>query len=283
MHLSKDCLNFFAKLIEAEIGIVYSEVNHYQLESRLEEISRQVGLADANALWEQARSNQMPGATKMLLLDIATNNETMFFRDQNVFRAVEKILADAVTSSGKPFKVWSAACSTGQEMLSVAMLRSELAATKPVNVTIFASDISERVLARAKAGIYTQLEVQRGLSAPQLIKYFEPIANRPEETPQWSAKSVLREGLSFKQINLLQPWTGLGQFDLILCRNVLIYQTVENKRKVVAKLEEHLSPDGVLILGGAESLVGISDSLAWQDICGASVYRKRDSKVLKAS
>ena len=283
MELSQEGLQYFSKFIETEIGIVYSESNFYQLDTRLVEIAKQVGYQDVHTLWQLAKTNQLPGTVKMLILDIATNNETLFFRDQTVFRAIEGLFRNAVTTNNEPFKIWSAACSTGQEMLSMSILRSEVAASQPFQATIVGTDVSKRVLSRAKSGVYSQLEVQRGLTASQLIRYFEPINHLDAEPPQWRAKSELMQGNTYLELNLLQPQYPLGKFDLILCRNVLIYQTVENKRKVIVKLTEHLTPDGILILGGSESLMGISDSLIWEDRGGASIYRKASQTTQKVS
>ncbi len=276
MALPQECLKYFANFIEAEVGIVYSEVNYYQLETRLTEIAKQIGLPDSEALWSQVQVAGIKGDIKQLVIDIATNNETSFFRDPNVFKLITKLAKEfAEQRSGEVFKVWSAASSTGQEMYSLAMTFFEIAQTTPFSYLIHASDISERVLARAQAGTYTQLEVQRGLSAMQLVKHFDQNLGSGDETFPWMVKPHLKRGLSFKKRNLLDPWNDLGTFDLILCRNVLIYQTVENKKKVVQKLTEHLNANGSIILGGAESLIGISDALEYVASESAVMYRKK--------
>jgi chemotaxis protein methyltransferase CheR len=276
MTLSRDCLKYFADFIEKEVGIVYTEVNYYQLETRLMDIAKQIGLTDSAALWEKVRVSGINGDIKQLVLDIATNNETSFFRDPNVFKLIQKVAKDfAEKRTGETCSVWSAASSTGQEMYSLAMTFFEIAQTIPFTYTIHASDISERVLARAERGAYTQLEAQRGLSAVQIVKHFDQNLGNGDETFPWTVKSHLRRGITFKKRNLLDTWHDLGSFNLILCRNVLIYQTVENKRKVVEKLVNHLKPDGCLILGGAESLIGISDSLEYVAAENAVMYRKK--------
>ena len=282
MTLPTDCLKFFAAFIEREIGIIYSEVNFYQLEGRLEEIAKSLSLPDTLALWEKARRDGITGALKLALVDVATNNETSFFRDINIFKAIRSIVEKGPPSAFKedrPFRVWSAACSTGQELYSAAILFSEIKQAQPFHYAIHATDISERVLRRAEAGRYTQLEVQRGLSEAQLSRYFnpdqQPGSGGPEGATSWTAKAEIKRGMSFQKLNLLDDWLGLGKFNLILCRNVLIYQTVENKRKVVARIHDHLEPGGHLILGGAESLIGVSDQLEYITVEGAVVYRKR--------
>jgi chemotaxis protein methyltransferase CheR len=280
MALSKDCLKHFADLIEQTIGIVYGETNYYQLETRLEDVSKLLGMSGPTELWEKSQRGQLTAPMKLLLVDIATNNETSFFRDPNVFKAIRSIVEQSREGqrAESPFRVWSAACSSGQEIYSLAMLFQEIKDQRPFFYNIHASDISDRMLRRAQDGIYTQLEVQRGLSAAQLGKYFRPQAMTPgsasDAVKTWEIHPDIRRGLTFQKLNLLDSWTGLGQFQLILCRNVLIYQSVENKKKVITKLNEHLEAGGYIILGGAESLIGLSDTLEYVALEGAVVYRK---------
>lgn len=281
MTTSPECLRFFADIIEREIGIVYSEVNFYQLESRLEDIAKQLGFDGPMALWDKAKTAGVTGSMKLLLIDTATNNETSFFRDPNVFKAIRSViegLSAKRRSSFDPIRIWSAACSTGQETYSLAMLFHELQATASyLPYEILATDISERVLKRATEGRYSQLEVQRGLSAAQLVRFFKPEGQQSasNEPSHWLINPDLKRSIQFQKLNLLDPWPSLNKFHLILCRNVLIYQTIDNKKKVVAKLAEQLEPGGYLILGGAESLIGISDALEYAVIDGSVLYHKK--------
>jgi chemotaxis protein methyltransferase CheR len=285
MGTSPECLRYFADFIEKEIGIVYSEVNYYQLESRLEDIAKQLGFSDPMALWEKAKLAGMNGSMKLLLIDTATNNETSFFRDPMVFKAIRTVLNTLIAKKAANYerlRIWSAACSTGQEIYSLAIMLEEMGAKTPFTYEILATDISERVLKRAAEGRYSQLEVQRGLAATQLVKYFKPETPTTANDPaNWSINSELKRNISFQKLNLLDPWPGHKTYDIILCRNVLIYQTIENKKKVVAKITDVLEPGGYLILGGAESLIGISDALDYVTIEGAVVYRKKDGSTQK--
>lgn len=287
MSIPKDCLRFFAGFIESEIGIVYSEVNYYQLESRLEDIAKQLGVRDPVELWERARTQGISGSLKLLLIDIATNNETSFFRDPNVFQAIRSILIESAPTNhpDRPFKIWSAACSTGQELYSLAILLSEVREKHGFYYTVLATDISERVLKRAQDGIYSHLEVQRGLTQEQLGRHFkveEPHGSSDEPYKTWRVRSELKYNMSFMKLNLLEPWRGVEVYNLILCRNVLIYQTVENKKKVLSKLYDHLAPGGYLVLGGAESLIGLFDELEYVTKEGAVVYKKPQKKAVDA-
>lgn len=281
MAATPECLRYFADAIEKEIGIVYSEVNYYQLESRLEDISKQLGFADPMALWERAKGTGLNGSMKLLLIDTATNNETSFFRDPTVFKAIRSILenfSEKKSGYSKRLRIWSAACSTGQEIYSLAMMLNEIASQNPTSFEILGTDISDRVLKRASDGRFSQLEAQRGLSTTHLIKWFTPeTPSSANEPSYWNIVPELKRNIRFEKLNLLDPWPGHKTFDIILCRNVLIYQTIENKRKVVTRLVEHLEPGGYLILGGAESLIGISEALDYVTIEGAVIYRKKEA------
>ena len=226
MATSPECLKYFADAIEKEIGIVYSEVNYYQLESRLEDIAKQLGFADPMALWDKTKRTGLNGSMKLLLIDTATNNETSFFRDPTIFKAIHAVL-DGVIQKKSPnsarLKIWSAACSTGQEIYSLAIMLNEFSAKLPLNYEILGTDISERVLKRATEGRYSQLEVQRWLSATQLIRYFTPEnSNSANDPAYWNIIQDLKRGISFQKLNLLDLWHGHKTYDIILCRNVLI-------------------------------------------------------------
>lgn len=248
--MSPENAQFFSKLIERELGIIYSDFNLFQLQNRLEEIVRILGLKDVQELQNKAQG-QMTSTMKQLLLDIATNNETSFFRDPKMFKMVASELFPRYKD--KALRVWSAACSTGQEPYSLTMLAKEHAPS--ITLEIVATDISARVLKRAEDARYSQLEVQRGLPAPLLIKYFSKDA-----TDHWVVQPALRSLVRFQPCNLLSSFDHLGLFDLILCRNVLIYQNVESKMKIIEKLVRSLRPGGTLVLGAGESMIGLSDA-----------------------
>jgi chemotaxis protein methyltransferase CheR len=278
--MNPEKIKFFADYIHSHLGIVYSETNYFQLENRLNEISKSLGFENAEQLWFKAQIG-VTGEMKQLLLDAATNNETSFFRDPAIFKAIEKTILPQIASrlnGRKSISIWCAASSTGQEPYSLAMLISELSKkiTLP-QVEILATDISDRVLEKSKAGLYTQIEVQRGLPANILIKYFTKVDHSGKELTQemWAIDPKIRSMVAFKKINLIDPWTKFGPFDLILCRNVLIYQNVENKKKVISKISDSLFPEGFFILGAAESLLGLSDQFEQVTSEGAVLYKKK--------
>lgn len=257
-------LRFFASYIEEKSGIVYGQSNHFQLVRRLEEIAVQRGLRGVEELYDQAKRD-MDGTLRDMLLDVATNNETSFFRDAGMFKALEEVVFPSVLAKitiPRALRIWSAAASTGQEAYSVAMTLEQMR-SKGVAVpefSILGTDISERVLARGKEGAYSQLEVQRGLPARMLVKHFDKT-----NEGRWIVKPDLRRRVRFEHLNLLGEWRSLPKFDVIFCRNVLIYQSVANKSKVIRRLYEHLLPGGVLILGATETMLGLPERDLFQD------------------
>lgn len=274
MAVSPTVLRYFSEYIEAEVGIVYDETNWFQLERRLQQIAQQLGYSGTDELYEKARPRVQP-TMRDLLLDVATNNETSFFRDPNTFRALEEHIVPQIRKANperRSLRIWSAASSTGQEAYSVMMTLEKMRAADPTmpDYHILASDISERVLKRAAEAHYTQLEVQRGLPARQMIQFFE---RKGEAT--WAVKPEYKRKIEFRPLNLLGLWSNLPRFDIIFCRNVLIYQSLQNKAKVVRRMQEALVPGGYLVLGGAESLLGVSHELSAELACGGHFYRRK--------
>ncbi|RZA03214.1 MAG: protein-glutamate O-methyltransferase CheR [Proteobacteria bacterium] len=280
--MQPNILAFFSKYIEKELGIVYSEFNHFQLQNRLEEITKILGLNGPQELFELAQK-PLPPTVKQLILDIATNNETSFFRDPRLFKGVESLLLPMLADKGKagaPCRIWSAACSTGQEPYSLAMLldQYEEKHKQKIHAQITATDISARVLERARAGRYTQLEAQRGLPMPLLLKYMQKDAES-----FWTIAPALKSRITFEARNLLQPFDAMGKFDIIFCRNVLIYQSVPSKIQIIKRLSEALRPDGYLVLGAGESLIGLSEAFENRKTEEAIVYQLKPAAAKAAA
>ena len=274
MTLSKDMLEHVAGFIEKSLGIQYSVENHYQLEKRMHEVAVGLGLRSADELFHIIREGKDKKALGAIL-DAATNNETSFFRDQGVFDALASdLLANPEFTGNKQeyVRIWSAASSTGQEAYSIAMLLRQWQLQKPNrNYEIMVTDYSERVLAQAKAGKYTDLEVHRGLTETQLKQNFEQL---PGANAGWQVRPELKRGMNFRQLNLLEDWSGLGAFHVLFCRNVLIYQSVENKKKVIARLYNSILPGGYLVLGAAETLIGLAENFEIRRLGRAVFYQK---------
>jgi chemotaxis protein methyltransferase CheR len=281
--VSKEIVQYFADHIYRRLGIVYSVDNFYQLEGRLTEIAKNLKYDSIEKLYENLKKG-LSLSEERILLDTATNNETLFFRDGKVYSALEKIFDELCSYKDRSshIRVWSAASSTGQEPYSLAMLLCDrLPKMGDQKFFILASDISERVLEYAKKGVYEQLEIQRGLPALKLATYFEEASPDMTHTPKWQIQSRIREYMDFKKINLKEwaTWPQVGLFDVILCRNVLIYQDIANKKQIVEQMVHQLKEGGYLILGGSESLIGITDQLEMTHFDGAIFYRKINKKV----
>jgi chemotaxis protein methyltransferase CheR len=270
---NQDQLNFFAAYIERELGIVYANSNYFQLEHRLKNISEKLGLDGVSELFQKAQFG-IKGEMKTLILDLATNNETSFFRDPAIFAAlrdyiIPKLLEDSAVTQ---LRVWSAASSAGQEVYSIAM---ELARAQKSRSTfpvwsILASDISSAILKRAEEGVYSDLEIQRGLGPEYRQEFFDAQDNGSSRV-----KPLLKKNLQFRTLNLIEDWPGIGPFELVFCRNVLIYQSVESKKKVLRRIYEKLVPGGFLVLGAAESLFGLSEDFGQVSAENAVFYRKK--------
>ncbi|MFA5582736.1 MAG: CheR family methyltransferase [Bacteriovoracaceae bacterium] len=267
-----ELLSFFSKYIERELGIIYSEHNLYQLQNRLEEVIKILNIPDVLALYQDVISNN-PRFKKQILLDIATNNETTFFRDTRVFTGIEKLLKKIILEcelKKEDLMIWSAASSTGQEAISISILLEESLEIKhyDLDYSILCTDISERVLKRAREGVFTELEVSRGLPPHFLHKYFKP------ENSHWRFSPKIMKKMDFRNQNIKESFSHLGQFHIIFCRNVLIYQNVESKIEILKRLASSLHPGGYLILGAGESLLGLTNDFEQEIIDGAVFYKR---------
>jgi len=272
--LAPEITKYFAELVEKETGIQYNSVNGHLLENRLRDLAKTMGFSDVQAFWTEVKSRGLRASEREMVLDLATNNETSFFRDPEVFDFFKNEFVLKYTKPEFPIKIWSAACSTGQEPYSLAMTLAQLKdAGVPRIYDMLVTDFSERVLKQAQSGIYSQLEVQRGLPATMLVRYFDQITSENTHLPKFKIKPDLARQMTFKRVNLLEPWMHRGPFDIIFCRNVLIYQNIENKRRVIDRLSNILAPEGFLVLGGAESLLGLSTSFDMQIFGKACVYK----------
>ena len=246
---------FFEDLLMRESGLVITPEKMYLLESRLLPIASKKGLSSLEELASHLRSS---GDTtlKSDIVEAMTTNETSFFRDSTPFdRLKDELLPHFIKARGaqKTLKILSAACSSGQEPYSMAMLLKEYPALAGWKIEILATDLSNDILSQAKAGVYSQFEVQRGLPVQLLVKYFT------QDGDKWKVNQGLKDMITFKSANLLKDIPSLGEFDIVFCRNVLIYFDVPTKGKVLADIKKVLRPDGVLFLGGAETVIGISN------------------------
>ncbi|PWC38608.1 protein-glutamate O-methyltransferase [Azospirillum sp. TSO22-1] len=248
--------DMFATLLKQRSGLVLTKDKAYLLESRLMPVARKWNMKGLDELASTVRTRK----DEALLRDITeamTTNESSFFRDQKPFDQFKQIVLPRLLetrAAKRSIRIWSAACSSGQEAYSLSMLLNEDAAkVAGWRIEIVGTDISAEMVERSKSGIYTQFEVQRGLPIQMLVKHFK------QQGDKWQIGPNLRQMVSFKEWNLLGDLGGLGQFDVVFCRNVLIYFDQPTKTKVLEAIARQMPPDGVLYLGGAETVLGITD------------------------
>jgi chemotaxis protein methyltransferase CheR len=246
---------FLRKLLRERSGLDLSSDKQYLVESRLIPLARRVGLAGIPELVQKIRSGSETLTSEVV--EAMTTNETFFFRDKIPFEHLRETVFPALTqarASRRSLRIWCAASSTGQEPYSIAMCVKEFAALSGWRVEIVATDLSQGVLEKSRAGIFSQFEVQRGLPIQMLVKHFTQVGEL------WQLSADIRAMVQHRQLNLLQDFSHLGMFDLIFCRNVLIYFDQDTKVSIFDRLARVIEPDGVLALGAAESVVGISDA-----------------------
>jgi len=255
--MTPETFAFLAGLVKARAGIVLTADKGYMLETRLGPLLRREALPGLDALALRLRGGRAE-ALAAEVVEALTTNESSFFRDGKPFEHLRRLMPRlaAARPPGQALRVWSAACSSGQEAYSIAMTAMELGpALGGRRVDILGTDISREMLDRAQEGVFTQFEVQRGLPVQMLVKYFR------QEGSRWRIAPELRAMVRWQPFNLLDDPRGLGRFDVIFCRNVLIYFDAPTKSRVLGRLAGILAADGALYLGGAETVLGLSDRL----------------------
>ncbi|MGX7743426.1 CheR family methyltransferase [Rhodopseudomonas parapalustris] len=247
---------YLQKLLKDRSGLVLSADKKYLLESRLLPLARKAGVPGITDLVQK-----MKAGSEALIHDVVeamTTNETFFFRDKTPFdHFKDSVIPELIKARAgrKSLRIWCAASSTGQEPYSLAMLLKEKAAELAGwRIEIIATDLSPEVLEKSKAGLYTQFEVQRGLPIQLLVKYFKQVGT------MWQLNADVRSMVQYRQFNLLQDFGSLGKFDVIFCRNVLIYFDQATKSDIFNRLQRATEPDGYLFLGAAETVVGLTDA-----------------------
>lgn len=264
----------FKAFLQNACGILLGENKQYLVASRLRKIMTEYKLASLGELVQQL-TRQPRGVLHEAVIDAMTTNETLWFRDHHPFRILQdQLLPELAKKKGAaPLRIWSAACSTGQEPYSIAMSIDEVRRMRPgqlrQNVQIVATDISRTVLAGARRGEYEMLAIGRGLSPERQSHYFTPAASG-----SWAIKPAIRNMVDFREINLLDRYT-LGQFDIIFCRNVLIYFSAEHKKDILTRMHQSLTPGGYLILGASESLNGLPDRYQMVQCNPGIIYRAK--------
>jgi chemotaxis protein methyltransferase CheR len=259
--------DYVRQLVRDRTAIVLDDGKQYLVANRLSLLARREGMESAQEVIDRLRAAPEAMAT----------TETLFFRDGRPYEALRNTILpelQRIRGAERKLQIWSGACSSGQEPYSVGMLvREYFPIFASWDVRILATDISTQMLARSRAGRYSQLEVGRGLPNAFLAKYFEKVES------EWQIRSDLRKMVEFRELNLAGPWSALPPADLIMVRNVLIYFDVETKRAVLAKIRKVLRPGGFLMLGTAETTMNLDDGFELVRSDGASYYRVRNTPI----
>lgn len=265
MALTTQEFAFVSGLVRREAAIVLDTGKEYLVEARLLPLSRRAGTENVSAFVARAQRER---ALAEQIVDALTTNETSWMRDREPFTALTDVVLPEMRAQRSPahrLRVWSAACSSGQEPYGLAMLLEDAG----MQYEIHATDISAEMLERAKSGRYSQLEVNRGLPVPLLVKHFQRAGT------EWQVSEALRRKITFQKLNLAAPLPPAQPFDVVFLRNVLIYFDIETKRAVLRGVRRLMRPDGWLFLGAAETTIGIDDGFDRVVAGRASAYRPR--------
>jgi len=271
MALAGTDIEYIRKFVRSRSAIVL-DGKDYLIETRLETLAASEGLAGLHNLMRALREERAPGALHRKVVDALTTNETLFFRDVHPYEALRKSILPEIIERNqalRTMKIWSAACSAGQEPLSLAMLiRQHFPELRDWRIQLQGTDLSDEMLRQARSGCYSQIEVNRGLPAPLLVRFFE------DRGSHWQAVPEVRSMIQYEHLNLVGAWPAWPPFDLILMRNVMIYFDVEAKREILSRLAAALVPKGYLLLGAAETVAGLSESFEAVSLGRTAFYRR---------
>lgn len=274
--MNPDDFKFYKSFLYEKSGLALTEEKIYLLETRLMPVARDFGFGTLDVLTKGLRMATDPKLAKAVI-DAMTINETLFFRDNRPFLQFKATVLPQLLNARanrKSLRFWSAACSTGQEPYSIAMVLDEILVKQPGWKTeILATDLSDNALAQARAARYNQFEIQRGLPIQMAMKHFS------QDGQTWQLKEAIQKMVRFESFNLLDKMERFGTFDVIFCRNVLIYFDEETKKRVLAGLAKRLAPDGFLFLGGSETVIGLCPDLKMQPGC-PGLYTLQSSKAV---
>ena len=258
MQVSDSSIRILAGLLEARTGQQLTMSRRWRIETALSSLLRERSIATLDELITILVMGKEPSLSQRVV-DALLNNETYFFRDRSPFDLLNRTALPALAErrrDSKKLRIWSAGCSTGQELYSLAMLFAEDAVRwHGWSIDLMGSDVSETAVARARAGLYTQFEAQRGLGVTQMIRWFT------ESDDGWRVAEALRRNVRFQVHNILEMPPHPGQFDIVLCRNVLLYLSGDKKRAAFDRLASALAPDGCLMLGAGETVIGQTEKL----------------------
>lgn len=271
MPLDSSELRYIREFVREQAAIVL-DGKDYLIETRLETLAATEGLPGLANLMRALRGEAEPRELHRKVVDALTTNETLFFRDVHPFDALRNTIFPELiqrNAAARSLRIWSGASSAGQEPLSVAMLlRQHFPQLQDWRIELLATDLSDEMLHQARQGCYSQIEVNRGLPAPLLVRFFE------DRGSHWQALPEIRRMVRYEPLNLAGPWPPRSPFDLIL-RNVMIYFDVETKRQILSRLARSLVPGGYLLLGAAETAVGLSEEFEPVTVGRTVLYSKK--------
>ncbi len=267
-------IQLISSIVHRRTGIVLGPQKDYLIDTRLAPVARQFGHLSVEKLVQSIRTGCKPAEDAAI--ESMTTNETLFFRDKLPFENMTNVVIPELfkkRSSSAPLRIWCAACSSGQEPYSLSMMLYEMG-LGPNQVTILATDVSYSMVERAKNGMYSQFEIQRGLPTKFLDKYFL------QDGLTWRTSPRLSERIEFRQFNLLDDFAYLGVFDVIFCRNILIYFDEARKKDILRRLSKSMAHDGYLFLGAAETVLGLTGDVV-PHVTAKTIYVRADSDVAR--
>ena len=275
MTLATADFPYLQQLVFERSAIVLADDKEYLLESRLQPVARELGLASAEALMERVRLTRNR-ALEDRIVEAMTTNETLWFRDVHPFNALRRtIIPDLMSRRSVTHRLsaWSAACSSGQELYSLTMLLGEsFPDVLGWNLTLLGTDLSSEMVTRAREGRYSTLEINRGLPASMMVRNFA------HEGAHYRINEDIRKLATFRQMNLAEPWPLMPRFDLIMVRNVLIYFDLPTRKRILESAAGCLEPDGYLFIGSSETMMGVTDVFEAQTADGATFYRLKGKR-----
>ena len=270
--LSPADFTFVCELVRQRSAIVLESGKEYLVVSRLTSVAQQNGFSNLGELVTRLRSQPM-GPLPQKVVEAITTNETSFFRDLYPFDVLKKEIVPEILqkrAAEKRLTIWCGAASTGQEPYTIALvLKENFPQLDNWSVKIIATDINNEVLEQARSGVYSQIEVNRGLPAPMLIRHFEKVGS------EWRIKEPLRKMIEFRPVNLISYWPAMPPVDIVFLRNVLIYFDQPTKREILGKIRKVMRPDGYLFLGGAETTINLDETFERTQFDRASCYKIR--------
>jgi chemotaxis protein methyltransferase CheR len=267
--LTATSFDWVRQLVHRESAIVLAPGKEYLVEARLLPIARQLGLPDVTTFVDSVRTRPDLEKTRRIV-EALTTNETSWFRDGDPFTGLTSTVLPGLVAARRPderLQIWSAACSSGQEPYTVAMLLDDALPDAASRVAITATDLSREMVERTRAGRFSQLEVNRGLPAPMLVRHFSRSGS------EWEVSADLRRLVTARECNLAAPLPRMGPFDVVYLRNVLIYFDLPTKQAILRRVRELMRPDGWLFLGAAETTLGVDDSWERVVVGRSSAYR----------